>query len=70
MPPLGLGLHRCLRPLAHTLTPLRARSSAVQAVTGGKATYFGAEIPFDLNTLTGIVSGSRRGEARLMPQLI
>lgn len=28
----------------------------MQAVNGGKATYFGIENPFDLNTLLGVVS--------------
>ncbi len=34
---------------------------AAQSLNGGKSTYFGAEIPFDLNTLAGIVSSGGAG---------
>lgn len=36
---------------------LRARASALlllQAVNGGEPTYFGAQVPFDINTVTGV----------------
>jgi hypothetical protein len=36
--------------------PTLPRPPALQAINGGNASYFGIEVPFDLNTLLGIVS--------------
>lgn len=35
-----------------------------QAINGGNATYFGINVPFDLNTLLGIVSVLRAAALR------
>lgn len=53
-----------------TVPNLSAKSGApVQAVNGGKATYFGAEVPFDLTTITAVevvgmaIAEGKRAEA-------
>lgn len=42
---------------ANMLLCTRPTRDPPQAVTGGKATWFGIEVPFDLNTLLAVVSG-------------
>lgn len=41
------------QPACHQCwTDTHISCSCLQAVTGGKATYFGSEVPFDLTTIT------------------
>jgi hypothetical protein len=69
-------LYKCLMRFHHAklktptaqLTPPTHPSTPHQAINGGKATWFGIEIPFDLNTLLAIefvsmaAAESRRGD--------